>query len=433
MWKRGPVRRASESASESAREPGHSTLHAPVLSIRAASSVAGLVARVVVVVVAASGCVTSAAKVRVIERVGGARDQIVWPERADDAVAVDVGRAAATDAELDALRVDVAAALAARVGAPDATLSLAAPRVGVVRVVRANVKASPGREQHRYLGSCRLRVTDGDAVIADVEGEVLRLVRAQNLSVVELAGITEAMQSNGGRMPLLAADDVRAVVVDACVAAFDAASADVRPDDNDVDRSAGVGAARAGRAAARAAARARALEKLQKQKSVADVAAALVDLGAVGDVDDAAVVGARLYDEHALVARAAAAAFRQLCAAQPRLAPAQTAACTAPTPPPPPPPPAPVVDDANADLDGGSDDDDGPIRGAPTTEPTSPTAPAPTPTTEPAAPTTPTTTTTTTTSSSSTATTSAPPPPTSTPPTPSTPPTTTAPSTEARP
>lgn len=325
-------------------------------------------------------------KVRVVTRAGALREPALAaglvPDVVDAAVRVDVGTEAATDDEVKAIE----ARLAAQLSSLDDALP-AARRAGQLTVLRARVKASPGREQHRYLADCRLRLSiDGD-VVAEVEGEAVRLVRARNLSVVELDGIKDEMMNNGGRLRLLDSDDVATAVVDACSSAFAAIATDARPADAELDRDAGDGFSAAERAAERDAQRRRALSRLEHPKNPAERAGALVDLGAVGVVADAAAVATRLHDENALVRRAAESSFTALCAGQKTLAPTSTA-CVRPAPPPPPPAPVPVESGAD---DGDADDDTGgPMRSpdpaadpAPAPQTTAPTT-APATTTEPA-------------------------------------------------
>ncbi len=328
------------------------------------------------------GCVTTESRVRVITRAPLLRSPADLPSSLATPIAVDVGVDAATDAEL----VVVADHLQQRL-----TQTASSTSAGAVTVVRAKLRAAPGREQHRYVATCRLRLQAGDDVIGEVEAETTRLVRARNLSVIELDGIKEEMVKNGGRIPLLQADDVEAALADACDAAFFAIAFDIRPEDAVVDAEHGDGFNRAERRLEREDRRRRALEKLQTAKSTDEAAGALVDLGDVGDVKDAERVAGHLYADSALVRRAAESSFTVLCAGQPKILPP----CRKPAPPDPPAEEQPKViinvDEAAEDAE--------PVRGSqtpvdpatPTPTTTDPASPTPTTTTDPATPATTTT------------------------------------------
>ncbi len=321
-----------------------------------------------------AGCVTSESRVRVVSRAGALRGAAseslaIVPATIEPVVRVEVGADAATDAELAAIEAGVVTRLQ---GLPvDKLVTAVTARVGALSVVRARVKALPGREQHRYLADCRLRLrVDGD-VVAEVEGETLRMVRARNLSVVELDGIKEEMAQTG-RLTLLDADDVAEALAEACTAAYYAVVDDRRPDDADAaaDKDPGDNARPADeRALERHGQRRRALERLAHPKNEAELASAIIDLADVGVVDDAPLVAARLDANSALVRRAADSTFDVLCAGHKTLAPTSTA-CLKPTPPAlPTPTPTPMptpMTPAEKDSEE-ADDDAGPIRGA--TEP----------------------------------------------------------------
>lgn len=336
-----------------------------------------------------TGCVTTESKVRVLVAAPVLRDPGGVARSRSPAIVVDVGADAATDAEVKAIE----AAVAARLDADLAAVTPTTPqfwRAGELSVVRARIKAAPGRDQHRYLAVCRLRLTvDGD-VVGDAEGETIRLVQARSLSLVELDAITAEVAENGGRIPLLDAKDVEAALVDACAAAFAALAHDVRPEDGGIDRQNGAGFSKQERRLDAEERRRRAVHRLEAPKNLTDEAAALIDLGAVGTIADAALVGRRLFHENALIRRAAESSFTMLCAGQKQLSKASTT-CERPEPPPPP-PPTPTASEGDGE-DSDEDEDEGPIRGptapAPEATPTAPTAPTAPPepaTTTPATP-----------------------------------------------
>ncbi|MDP2340430.1 MAG: hypothetical protein Q8O67_05705 [Deltaproteobacteria bacterium] len=332
---------------------------------------------------------TTEARVRVVTRAGALRDAAVVPAGLDPGLQVAVGVEAATDAELSTLERDLEADVAARVQRGGASSSTS-KRVGRLAIVRARVKASPGREQHRYVADCRLRLTVDGAVVAEAEADVVRFVRARNLSLIELEAMRAEVASNGGRVPLLQSDDVHDALLGACATAFDAVAFDIRPEDKGVDEIAGAGFSATERSLDRQDQRRRVIDKLEKNapklstsiKAEHDVAAALIDLAAVGVLADATRVAAHLYAESPLVTRAAEAAFTSLCAGQATFAPTSTA-CVRPEPPPPPLPPTPVTP-VEPEIEG---DDEGPIRALPAAPIETPieTTPPATTTTDPAA------------------------------------------------
>jgi len=350
------------------------------------------------VAIASSACTTTETKVRVVGRAGTVRDVAVVPAVDERQARVVAGPEVFTDAELAGVQERLVAHLKDAVAAEDARATTdpvgitGILRSGTLSTTRLRLKASAGREQHRTVAECRVRVKVGDDVIADAEGTALRLVQARNVSALELPEIERQMRDNGGRHPLLAAEDSEAALVEACRAAVAAIVDDTRPEDVDVDAAQGRGVARAGRKEARLERHRRALLRLEQALAKAPrqddaVAAALVDIGDTGGLADAERVKAWVHDAHPLVQRAARASLSALCAGHALLPPAEgaVARCTPPPPPPPPPPaaPAPADDDGAAEDDG---DDDGPIRGAPPPEapppPLAPEAP-PTPTTPP--------------------------------------------------
>ncbi len=299
-----------------------------------------------------TSCVSTEARVRVVTRAGALRDAVVVPATLAPGLQVAIGREAATDSELLQLEQDLKNHISARleVAGPTAT-----PRVGRLFVVRARVRAAPGRQQHRYRADCRLRLDVDGAVVAEAEADVLRLVQARNLSLIELERLRDQMKDSGGRIPLLSSDDVHEAVLSACSAAFDAVAFDARPEDAAIDDAAGPGFSAQERSLSRKEQRRRAIDKLDRSvsatsaKAVNDVAAALIDLAAVGVLGDAPRVAAHLYDESALVRRAAEQSFAALCAGQAVLAPSSPA-CARPAPPPPPPPPEDDDDDDAAAI-----------------------------------------------------------------------------------
>ncbi len=341
------------------------------------SSRATLLAVVVAALVAVSvgGCTTVDNKVRVIRRAGPVHDVAVIPAVSVEAIAVSAGADVLTDDELAALQARLPQVLQAAAAGILSEVSTegSSARVGLTGLVqkgqlealRVKVKASPGREQHRTVAECRLRIRVGDDVVAEVEGTTLQAVTARNLSVIELEGIRTEMQENGGRNPLLDVEDTERAIVSACTAALRAASFDERPGDADVDaQTDSPGGARVARKKARLEARTRALKKVEtsvagERRKHDDLAAALIDLGDSGGIRDAPVAAAYLFDEHPLVQRAASAAFVNLCAGFSILPAEDDAAglCARPAPPAPT-----TTTPAGADDD---DDDDGMLRGAP--------------------------------------------------------------------
>ena len=318
------------------------------------------------------GCVTGEATVRVVTRAGALRDAVIVPASITPGLQVAVGAEAATDPELAALEQALQEQLSGLLHEATTTTTVehgTRARGGDLSVVRARVKASPGREQHRYLADCRLRLRVDGAVVAEAEADVVRLVRARNLSLIELEAMREQVANQGGRVPLLKSDDVNAALLEACTAAFDAVAFDIRPEDESIDDVAGPGFAAQERSLDRKDQRRRTLDKLEKNaavraagtapssKSLNNMAGALIDLGSVGMLADAPLLARYLYDDDELLRRAAESSFASLCAGHATLAPKSTA-CVKPEPPPPPLPPAPIetTDDEE------DDDDDAPIR-----------------------------------------------------------------------
>lgn len=345
----------------------------------------------VVGLASSSACTTTETKVRVIGRAGTVRDVAVVPAVDAAQAKVVAGPEVLTDAELAAVQQRLAAHLEDAVAAEDARATTdpvgltGILRAGTLTTTRLRLKASAGREQHRTFAECRVRVKVGDDVLADVEGTALRLVQARNVSALELPDIERQMLENGGRHPLLDAEDTEAALVDACRAAIAAVLDDTRPEDADVDAAQGRGVARAARKEARLERRRRALLRLEQALAKSPrqddaVAAALVDLGDAGGLPDADTVKAFHHDGHPLVQRAAHAALRSLCAGHALLPEDEgaVARCTPPAPPPAPPPveapPAPVGDDED------DDDGDGPVRAAPPSDATPAPAASDTPT-----------------------------------------------------
>ena len=349
-----------------------------------------------------AGCATTEARVRVLSRTGALRDRAIAPAQLTPGLRVAVGPEAATNDELALLEQQLAADLHARMASAVGVVTQ-----GQLTVVKARVKASPGRERHRYLADCRLRLSIEGAVVAEAEAEVGRLVQARNLSVLELEQMRVEVERQGGRVPLLSSIEVQQVIVTACAVAFDAVAFGAQPEDQALDARAGAGFSAQQRSLARKDQRRRVIEKIEKSRTLTsapassratnNLAAALVDLGVVGALDDAPLVAAHLYDANALVRRAAEDAFRALCAGQITLAPSSRA-CLRPAPPPS--TVLPVAPDAhrNPETEGDHEDDDGgPVRSS---EPPPPLTPAPA--TPPTTPTTPTTTTPTTTTTTPT-------------------------------
>lgn len=336
----------------------------------------------VAVVVLAAGCVTSETRVRVVSRAGALRDVVVVPGVPTAPVRIVAGADALTDSELVALQQ----ALPERL---QTAVVLAGVPVGELQAVRIRVKAAPGREQHRTVVDCRLRLKVGDDVIADVEGTTVQLVQARNLSVVELDGIVAEMAKNGGRNPLLEVEDTENAIVQACTAALNAIVDERLPADVDVDRQNGAGFAKEARRVQQADRRRRAVSRLEAELLKSPrrhdvVAASLVDIGDVGIVADATPVAGFLYDDNALVRRAAESAFSSLCAGHKALG-VDDDACKrppAPLPPTPPPPPAamaPTPEELKRRPDGNGDDDDTPTV-LPNPPPLQPLLPPPAPT-----------------------------------------------------
>ena len=320
-----------------------------------------------------SACTTTEGRARVISRAGTVHDIALVPTLDPAPISVAVGADVFTDAELADFQTRLPALLTASLA--DVAKGTTTDPVGIkgilrqgqLQVVRIKVKAAAGREQHRTLVECRLRVKHADDTLVDVEGTAVQLVQARNVSVIELDSITDEMMKNGGRNPLLAAEDTEAAVVAACQNAIAAVVDDSRPDDAVSDDVGGRGAARVARKDARLERRRRALDRYQTETARTPrrpdaIAAVLVDLGETGGVQDAPAVGAFLHDVHPLVRKASTLAFQNLCAGH-RLLPADddaVARCT-PPPPPPPPPASGAADGAAADGAGTAPPSDRPI------------------------------------------------------------------------
>jgi hypothetical protein len=323
------------------------------------------------------GCASTEHTVRVVARGGAFRDGIVVPTVEPRAPRVIAGPDVLTDDELAALEARLGEQLPALVhketlrATTDPVGVSSILRSGTLKATRLRVRATAGREQHRTVAECRVQITVGDDVIADAEGTALRIVQARNVSLLELPSIEQQMREQGGRHPLLDVRDSEAALLDACRAAIAAAVDDTRPDDHDRDVVAGKGIARASRQQARAERRRRALARLEQGTSAtprrADtVAAALVELGESGGLDDAALVRPFVVDTHPLVQRASASALGALCAGHAVLPAAEGAAArcapwSTPSPPPLPSlsPPAPSSDDvATPSTDDEEDDED---------------------------------------------------------------------------
>ena len=341
--------------------------------------------------IVSSACATTETKVRVVGRAGTVRDVVIVPEIDERQANIVAGPEVLTDAELAAVQGRLVAHLKDAVAAEDARATTdpigitGILRSGSMTTTRLRLKASAGREQHRMVAECRVRVKVGDDAIVDVEGSALRLVQARNVSALELPEIERQMQENGGRHPLLDAGESEAALIEACRAAVAAVVDDTRPEDVEVDAGQGRGVARVARKEARLERRRRALLRLEQALSKSPrqddaVAAALVDLGDTGGLTDADTVKVFHHDAHPLVQRAAQAALRSLCAGHMLLPPGEgaVARCTPPPSPPPPPPSPPPptpptslssveeppipVGTADADDDA---DADGPVRSAP--------------------------------------------------------------------
>lgn len=305
----------------------------PVFASRFVAVIRAVVAVALVATVA--GCVTAETKVRVVGRAGALRDAATHPTLPTTPVRITAGSDVLNDAELAALEAALPQKLQVALASASSS-STAAPTV--VDVVRITIKAAPGREHHKRVAECRVRLKAGSDVVADVEATTQQLVQARNVSAVELAGIAEAQKQTGGRHPLLDVEHTELAIVDACSAALRALVDDTRPDDAAIDRSNGAGAAKSERRAAREHRRQQAINKLEAEllrspRRHDAVAAALVDIGEQGMVADAQPVGRFLHDDNALVRRAAQAAFSSLCAAHVALGVAP-GVCTPPPAPP---------------------------------------------------------------------------------------------------
>jgi hypothetical protein len=306
----------------------------PVFSSRFVAVIRAVVAAAAVVTVA--GCVTAETRVRVVSRAGALRDVATQPTVPSVPMRVAAGSDVLNDAELAALE----AALPQKLQGVLPTTSSSSPSSSsatVVDAVSITIKAAPGREHHKRIASCRLRLKAGTDVVADVEATTQQRVQARNVSAVELAGIVEAQRKAGGRHPLLAVEHSELAIVEACSAALRALVDDGRPDDATIDRANGAGAAAAERRATRQHRRDVAIDKLEAEllrspRRHDAVAAALVDIGELGTVADAKPVGRFIYDDNALVRRAAQSAFSSLCAGHAALG-VDAALCTPPTAP----------------------------------------------------------------------------------------------------
>jgi hypothetical protein len=312
----------------------------PVFSSRFVAVIRAAVAAAAVATVA--GCVTAETKVRVVSRAGALRDVATQPTLPTVPMRIAAGSDVLNDAELAALEASLPQKLQGVLPTTSASSSSSAT---VVDAVRVTIKAAPGREHHKRVASCRLRLKAGTDVVADVEATTQQLVQARNVSAVELAGIVEAQRQTGGRHPLLSVEHTELAIVEACTAALRALVDDARPDDAAIDRSNGAGAAATERRVTRQHRRELAIDKLEAElvrspRRHDAVAAALVDIGELGTVADAQPVGRFLYDDNALVRRAALAAFSSLCAGHAALG-VDVALCT-----PPPAPAATVVEAA---------------------------------------------------------------------------------------
>ncbi len=289
----------------------------------------------VAAVATAAGCVTAETKVRVVSRAAALRDVAAQPTLPPTPVRITAGSDVLNDAELAALE----ASLPQKLQAALASSSSPSPSSStVVDVVRVTIKAAPGREHHKRIAECRMRLKAGTDVVADAEATTQQLVQARNVSAVELAGIAEAQKRTGGRHPLLDVEHTEAAIVDACTAALQALVDDTRPSDAAIDKSNGAGTAANERRTTRQHRRQQAIDKLEAElvrspRRHDAVAAALVDIGELGTIADAKPVGRFLYDDNALVRRAAQAAFSSLCAGHATLG-VDAALCTPPAAPP---------------------------------------------------------------------------------------------------
>ena len=325
-----------------------------------------------------AACSTTESRVRVVSRAGTVHDVVVIPAL-DTATPIRVAAGAdvLTDAELADFQARLPALLKASLDATaisastDPIGSTGILKSGQLQVVRIRVKAAVGRQQHRILADCRLRVQHGADVLVDVEGTAVAVVQARNVSVVELDAIIDEMKHHGGRNPLLQAEDTEGAIIDACTSALAAIVDDSRPDDAVVDAGAGRGAARVARKEARLQRRRRALDRLADEvvrtpRQHEALAAALVDVGDTGGVVDAPAIGAFLYDAHPLVKKASTMAFQTLCAGHTLLPDDEDAVvrCTPPLAPAPAVVAEPAVPDAvrqqvrSGIPDDGDDDDD---------------------------------------------------------------------------
>ena len=352
-------------------------------------------------------CSTIESRVRVVSRAGTVHDVVVIPAL-DTATPIRVvaGADVLTDAELADFQARLPALLKASLDATALSAStepigsIGILKRGHLQVVRIRVKAAVGRQQHRILADCRLRVQHDADMLVDVEGTAVAVVQARNVSVVELDAIIDEMKHHGGRNPLLQAEDTEGAIIAACTSALAAIVDDSRPDDAVVDAGAGRGTARVGRKEARLQRRRRALDRLADEvvrtpRQHEALAAALVDVGDTGGVVDAPAVGAFLYDAHPLVKKASTMAFQTLCAGHTVLPPDEDAVarCTPPSAPAPTASaePAPALevrhevragipDDGEDDDDGDDDDDDDGDSAAPSAPASAPVvAPVPVP------------------------------------------------------
>jgi hypothetical protein len=284
------------------------------------------------------GCVSTEAQVRVAARAGSLREQAVLPAP-PQALSLMVGQDAMTDDEVRKAQEVLTARIGARLAQWDKSPLTPAPtvRVGRLEVLRAVAKVALGRDMVRHHAQCRVRILVEQDVVADVQGDLHRVVVVRNRSALELQGVMRDMRDRGGRNPLIDAIDVTEAVGAACDVAVAAATFDVRPEDVQAEEDAvaflstgvspSVLAAQALRRAQASQRKVRAEAVLRDRTEEKATVAALMDLVEVGTNDDVELVRPFFHAPEERVRRAARAALLALCAGHAALAPESKAHC----------------------------------------------------------------------------------------------------------
>ena len=254
----------------------------------------------VLALAAGTGCASVDVKGRETLRLGPLRDVALVPTAvAPEAVALDAGADALTDEELAPIAAALPGELARALTSRAATAS-AARALGTARIDGCRLRAGPGRVHTVYEARCRVSVTVGDVVVAEVHAEALRRVRARAISQDEAAAIRKLV-----RNPLLSADDARSALVSALDAAATLLVDGMLQPSPDAPPVASL--PRSERAAL-------ARTSLARAGGAAPARAALFDLSTSGAPADAEAVLPYLSHDDVMVRVAAVDALGELCA-----------------------------------------------------------------------------------------------------------------------